>query len=373
MDGYDIAVTTAFGNETVTKSELKKLGFPDAKAFNGTFTLKGTALDVARLNMFLHTAERVFLQIGTFPCPDFDALYDGVKALPWENYLSEDSRIVVNGKTVKSKLLSLSDCQKIIKKAIIDRLKKTLRTSVFAENGAISKVEFALREDEATVYIDTSGAGLHKRGYRNLVGEAPLKETLACGLLLLSDFSADKPLVDPFCGSGTIITEGARMALGIAPGKGRSFHYADWKKFDKTVFNTVLEEAADNEKLRKLDFAGYDADPAAIKLSLRHAKQAGVSDYVHFQVRNVSEFSSAKKYGCIVTNPPYGERLLSAREVEKLYKIFGDVCKKIPDWSINVITSFPQFEKYFGRKCDKNRKFFNAGKECRYYSFVPKK
>lgn len=368
---YDIVVTSAFGAEGILKKELAKMSFFDAKAVDGSINLTGTAYDVARLNMFLHTAERVFIKVDSFPASTFDELFDGVFSVCWENFLTGNSRLIVNGKSVKSKLFSLSDCQKIVKKAVLNRMSKVLKISRFYENGAETEIVFSIRNDVCTLLINTSGKGLHKRGYRDYVGAAPLKETLACSLLLLSGFSAEKPFIDPFCGSGTLVIEGARMALGIAPGRDRDFAYRHWDSFDSTVYDLVVEEAKDGEKTKKLSFAGYDCDPEAIKLCFRHAERAGVREYVHFQTRDVKELSSSQKNGVIVTNPPYGERLLTTGQTNALYRLFGETVKNLEGWEIDVITSSPQFEKYFGRKSDANRKFFNANKECHYYMFRP--
>ncbi len=366
---YDIVVTSAFGVESVTKRELKKMGYPDPKSVDGSITVTGGDGDVARLNMFLHTADRVFIKVAEFPATTFDELFVGVEKQRWERYLTKSSRIVVNGKSVRSKLFSLSDCQKIIKKAILRSLSKSQKTSYFAENGAETEVVFSLRNDLCTLLINTSGKGLHKRGYRDLVGAAPMKETLACALLYLSDFSADRPFIDPFCGSGTIVTEGARMALDIAPGRDRKFAYCYWDTFDKKVYDLALEEAKSREKHHKLDLCGYDIDPEAIKLTLHHAEKAGVRDCIHVQVRDVKELSSPHRHGVIVTNPPYGERLMTVKEANDLYRVFGERCKDLSDWQINVITSAPQFEKYFGKRSTSNRKLFNANKECHYYIY----
>lgn len=370
MNGYKIAVTSAFGVESATKKELKSLGVADPKAVDGSFIFDGDALDVARLNVFLRTGDRVLIRLGEFPAETFDDLFDGVRALPLEDCLAPDSAVTVNGKSVKSKLFSLSDCQKIIKKAVVDRLCSKFKLRVFPENGAKTEILFSIRNDVASIFLNTSGKGLHKRGYRDLVGDAPIKETLACALLSLSPYSADLPFADPFCGSGTLVIEAAMSALGIAPGRNRDFDFVHWKNFDRTVHAAALEEALSLESPRKLPFAGYDADPAAVRLALRHAERAGVREYVHFQVRDVASFSSSRPRGCIVTNPPYGERLLTPRETDRLYKTFGEVCSRLPSWSINVITSAPSFEKAFGRKSDKNRKLFNANKECRFYQYL---
>jgi len=373
LNNYNILVSSASGVEGVTKKELYALGFYDPKAIYGNFHLCGTSLDVARLNMFLRTAERVYIEIGNFDCYTFDDLFDGVKALNWEDFLDLDGAFVVNGKTVKSDLFALSAIQSVVKKAILERLSQTKRVNVFEETGARFYIDFYIRDNICTMSLNTSGNGLHKRGYRDFVGEAPIRETLASALLMLSSFDADKPFIDPFCGSGTIPIEAARMALNIASGRDRDFDYANWKCFDNEVYNQVLEEAKDKETLdKKLRFSGFDIDSGAIKLCMHHAQRAGLEGKVHFQVQDVANLSSKYAQGTIVTNPPYGERLLDVKNVNILNKTLGDVYKNLDNWSIFVITSALQFEKYFGQKSDKNRKFFSANKERHFYSYFQK-
>ena len=369
MNECKIAVTSAFGVESVTKKELKKLGVPDPKAIDGSFLFSGDMALVAKLNVFLRTGDRVLLVLKEFPAVTFDELFDGIKSIPFSDILPTNAKIIVNGKSVKSKLFSLSDCQKIIKKAILTRLSQDKKTTYFPEDGATYEVLFSIKNDLVTVSLNTSGKGLHKRGYRDYVGEAPIKETLAAALVSLSDVNPDRPFVDPFCGSGTIVLEAATAALNIAPGKTRDFDFLHWDIFDKKLYDQTIEEARSFETLRKLPYAGYDINPAAIKLALRHAERAGIKDYVHFQVRDVKDLSNAKPFGCIVTNPPYGERLMNEKEVADLYKTFGEVTKKLDRWSINVITAAKNFEKSFGKKADKNRKFFNAQIECRFFQY----
>ncbi|MBR1747432.1 MAG: class I SAM-dependent RNA methyltransferase [Clostridia bacterium] len=366
---HKIAVTSAFGVESVTKKELKNLGVRDPKAIDGSFVFDGTMRDVSRLNVFLRTGDRVHLVLKEFPARSFDELFDGVKSVPFSDYLPTDARIIVNGKSVKSTLYSLSDCQKIIKKAILSRLSEDKRTTYFPESGPTYEVLFSIRNDLVTLSLNTSGKGLHKRGYRDLVGDAPIKETLAAALVALSPIDAERPFVDPFCGSGTLLIEAATAAMHIAPGISRDFDFLHWNFFDKKLYEETIEEAKSGEKKQKLPFAGYDVDPSAIKLALRHAERAGIREYVHLQARDVKDLSHAKSHGCIVTNPPYGERLLTEREALELYKTFGDVCKRLDQWSINVITSAKGFERAFGKKADRNRKLFNANKECRFYQY----
>ncbi len=371
---YKIAVSTAFGVESCTKKELKNLGVVDPKAVDGSFVFYGDSLLVARLNMFLRTAERVLIRLGEFQSSTFDELYEGVVNMPWEDFVTTDGRFLVNGKTKKSNLFALSSIQSIIKKAIIERLKKHTRVKTFDEEGSDYRIEFALDNNICTMSLDTSGAGLHKRGYRDRVGTAPIKETLACAMLMLSDFSGDRPFVDPFCGSGTLPIEGARMALNIASGMDRSFDYCAWDNFDKNVYNLALEEAQNNIiRDKTLRFSGFDIDKNAIRLCNYHAERAGVKNHIHFQVQPVTSLSSRFSQGVIVTNPPYGERLLTFSEANALYKSMGETFAKLDNWSIFVITSAPQFEKYYGRRAEKNRKFFNSQKECHYYSYFMRK
>lgn len=369
MSEHIITVTTASGIESVTAKELKNLGIENPKAIEGSFTFVGSDLTIARLNMFLRTGERVYIKVGEFFADTFDQLFEGTKNIPWENYLKADSKIIVNGKSKKSQLFALSSCQSIIKKAILNRLTDKYSVNFFPEDGSVFNIEFSINDDKVIILLNTSGAGLHKKGYRELVGEAPIKETLACAMLLLSDMNGDRPFIDPFCGSGTIILEAARIALNIASGKLRNFDYQYWDFFDKTAYDTAYLEAQDTESPKKLRFSGFDIDPKAISLAQRHASLANLSDKVHIQVQDVSVLSSRYKNGCIVTNPPYGERLLDLRKVNELYKTLGEVYKKLDNWSLFLITSAPQFEKFFGQKSHKNRKLYNAGMECRFYQY----
>ncbi len=370
MDTYRIVTVSAFGIESVTKKELKALGVVDPKAEEGSISFSGSSLDVARLNMFLRTADRVYIEVGRFTAATFDALFDGISEIPWENHLDADGAFVVTGKSKKSALFAVSSCQSIIKKAIINRLSKHTNFKVFPETGAVFNIEFSINADVVTVLLNTSGKGLHKRGYRDLVGEAPMRETLAGALLMLSDFNPENAFIDPFCGSGTIVIEAARMALDIASGIDREFDFQKWSKFDQSVYDIARQEALDNEKRdAPLRVSGFDIDPEAIKLATRHAVRAGVKDKIHLQVRDVAELKSRFAQGTIVTNPPYGERLMDIKTVNQLYKTLGEVYRALDNWSIFVITSAPEFERYFGLRSDKNRKLFNAGKECRFYSY----
>lgn len=366
---FDITVTCASGVEKVVKSELKRLGIEDVPALNGALTFKGDPLSVARCNLFLRSADRVYIKITEFPAESFDDLFDGVKSVRWEDFIPEDGFITVDGKCVKSKLFAVSACQSIVKKAIADRLTNVYKTKLY-EDGANYAVEFAIFKDVVTLYLNTSGAGLHKRGYRDMVGIAPIKETLASALLLLSDFYKDNPFADPFCGSGTIAIEAARIALNIAGGMGRRFAFNDWKNFDKKYFDLAFTEAKDKENRGiKLDFFASDIDNKAIKLAKRHAERAGVADKIKFSVCDVKNFKCDLSGGTIVTNPPYGERVYDKEQARACYDSFGKAYKALDNWSAFVITSAKDFEKRFGKKSDRDRKLYNSNRECKYYYY----
>lgn len=373
MQKFKITVTAASGVESAVKNELRSLGFPSAKALDGGISVEGTATDVARLNMFLSCADRVYITLCSFRATTFDELFDGVSSFPFGDIIPFNARIVVNGKCRNSRLFAVSSCQSVIKKAILTSLSKKYRKKLFPENGEFYRVEFVISSDEVTVMLNTSGEGLHKRGWRDLVGEAPIKETLACAMLSYSDFSPENPFCDPFCGSGTIVIEAARKALGIAPGKNRGFDYAKWDFFDGNAYKLAYEEALDKETPdRKLHFYGFDINPDAISLASRHAVRAGVRDKIHLQVQDVKDFRCSLKNGCIVTNPPYGERLLTPKEAAAVYRTLGEVWRNLDNWSLFAITCAPDFEKNLGKKCDKNRKLYNSGIECRLYQYFHK-
>ena len=373
-DKLNITLTCASGVEKALKSELKRLGYEDAPALNGTLTLNATAYDVARLNISLRTADRVYVKVAEFPADNFDVLYEGVKAVRWEDFLPKDAQIWVNGKCVKSKLFAVSACQGIVKKAISDRLCSVYKTNRLIENGALYQVEFWLFKDVVSVLINTSGAGLHKRGYRDMVGIAPIKETLASALVLSSDYYYKNPFLDPFCGSGTIPIETAMIALNVASGKLRDFAYQNFEYFPKNAYKLCLEEALDLEKptASPVIFAS-DIDKKAVELAKQHARRAGVEKAINFSVKNVKDFYTELKNGTIVTNPPYGERVYDKDEAEACYKHLRKVYDKLDSWSLFLITSYKGFERVFGIKSDRNRKLFNSNKECRYYYYYAKK
>ncbi len=373
-DKLDILITCASGVEKVTKSELKRLGYQDVPALNGTLSFSGTALDVARCNINLRTADRVYIKIKEFPVDTFDQLFDGVLAIRWEDFLPKDACVLVNGKCVKSKLFAISACQSLIKKAVANRLCEKYGVNRLSEDGALYEIYFSVFKDVVTIMLNTSGVGLHKRGYRDLVGIAPIKETLASALVLLSDYYHARPFADPFCGSGTIAIEATKIALNIAGGVGRRFAFNDWTNFDKSLYDQALTEARDKESRSvKPEIFASDIDPKAVKLARRHAERAGLDKYINFDVKDVKYFSSDLSGGTIVTNPPYGERVYDIREAEACYKSLGQAVKKLDGWSTFVITSAKSFEKYFGKKADRERKLYNSNKECKFFYYYGKK
>ncbi len=373
-DTFKITLTCASGVEKVVKSELKRLGYEDVPAINGALTFDGDMSAVARCNLFLRTADRVYINVAQFPALTFDQLFDGVSEIRWEDYFPENALITVNGKCVKSTLFAISACQSIIKKAIATRLSKVYKVNRLNETGANYHVEFSVFKDEVTLCINTSGAGLHKRGYRDLVGIAPIKETLASALVLLSDYYRYRPFADPFCGSGTIAIEAARIAMNVAGGMGRRFAFNEWDNFDPKYFDLAMEEALDKEQRGiKLDILASDIDPKAIKLAKRHAERAGVADKIRFSVSDVKNFSTELKGGTIVTNPPYGERVYDRDEAIECYKKLGKVVSSLDAWSAFVITSEKSFEKHFGKKADRERKLYNSNRECKLYYYYSNK
>lgn len=370
----DITLTVASGIESVLKKELFRMGVESAPAVNGAISFKGDLDLVAKCNINLRTADRVYIKLAQFPALSFDDLFQGVYQIPWQNYIDINGKILVNGKCVKSKLFSISDCQKITKKAIAVKLLDNYKQSRLSESGEVYSIEFSIFKDEATILLNTSGAGLHKRGYRDLVGIAPIKETMASALVLMSDFYYQKPFLDPFCGSGTIAIECAKIALNIAGGIGRTFDFNKWKGFNPKYFDKAYEEALDKEERnREIEIFASDIDKKAINLAEHHAERAGLKGKIKFTRSDVKNVSNPLRNGTIVTNPPYGERVYDKREAEECYKGLRTMYDKLDNWSLFLITSEKRFEKIFGRKCDRDRKLYNSNKECRFYYYYKDK
>lgn len=374
FDGkLEIEVASASGIEAVTKRELTRLGYEPSGANLGRIAFVGDYTDVLRANVFLRTANRVRIVLTRFKADTFDSLFDGVYAYDWQFVLPKSAKIIVLAKSQKSKLFALRSVQSIVKKAVISKLASIYPNAVFNEEGATYTLEASIIEDEVAITLDTSGDGLHKRGYRTYLGEAPIRETLASAMLELSVWRPERPLIDPFCGSGTIPIEACLIGLNIPPCMNRRFAC---ESFDgaPNVRGKVQKEAEDGiVRDRTLHIEGFDINPSAIKLAIKHAKNAGVLDKIHFQVRDMREVSSRFSYGVIATNPPYGERLMQEKELQQLYRDFGKMTSTLDEWCVYAITSYKGFEKYFGRKADKVRKLYNSELECNFYQYLASK
>ena len=373
MDTYELVVPCHFGLEAVTKREIYDLGYEITRVEDGRVTFAGDAEAICRANIFLRSAERVLLQVGRFKATTFDELFEGIKALPWEDYIPKDGKFwVKKASSIKSKLFSPSDIQSIAKKAMVERLKNVYRLNWFPEDGAPYPVRIFLLKDEVMVTLDTSGDSLHKRGYRLMTSKAPLTETLAAALIMLTPWKKDRILVDPFCGSGTFPIEAAMMAANMAPGMNRSFLSEDWKNIIKRKYwYEAMDEANDLlDDTVKVDIQGYDIDGDIVKAARANAQSAGVDHMIHFQQRPVNALSHPKKYGFIISNPPYGERIEEKKNLPALYTEIGERFAALDAWSMYLITSYEDAEKYIGRKADKNRKIYNGMLKTYFYQFM---
>ena len=373
MKTYELVVPCHFGLEAVTKREIYDLGYEIVRVEDGRITFEGDEEAICRANIFLRTAERVLLQVGRFHATTFDELFEGIKALPWENYIPKDGKFWVSkASSIKSKLFSPSDIQSIAKKAMVERLKQYYDVNWFEETGASYPVRIFLLKDEVMVTLDTSGDSLHKRGYRLLTSKAPLTETLAAALIMLTPWHKDRILVDPFCGSGTFPIEAAMIAANIAPGMNRSFTAENWTNLiPRQLWYDTVEEAQDMiDTDIETDIQGYDLDGDVVKAARENAKRAGVEQLIHFQQRPVAELHHPKKYGFIITNPPYGERLEDKADLPELYTQIGEVYNALDSWSLYMITSYEEAERYIGRKADKNRKIYNGMLKTYFYQFM---
>ena len=369
---YELIAPCHFGLEAVLKREIIDLGYEIVKVEDCRVTFRGDETAVCRANIFLRTAERIMLKVGSFKAQTFDELFEGVKAIEWENYIPVDGKFwVKKASSVKSRLFSLSDIQSITKKAMVDRLKSKYKISWFEESGDEYPVRVFILKDEVTVAFDTSGEHLHKRGYRILTSKAPITEDLAAALIKLTPWKADRILVDPFCGSGTFLIEAAMMAANIAPGMNRSFTAENWKDLvPKKAWYEAVDEANDLVNYDvKTDIQGYDIDADIVACARENARNAGVDHLIHFQQRDVGLLSHPKKYGFIITNPPYGERLEDRKDLPALYRKFGDAAQKLSDWSVYIISAYEQTEKAFGKKASKKRKIYNGMLKTEFYQF----
>ena len=373
MRKFELIAPCHFGLEAVCKKEILDLGYEIVRVEDGKVTFEGDAEAVCRANIFLRTAERILLKVGNFRAVTFEELFEKTKELPWEEFLPQDGKFwVTKATSVKSRLFSTSDIQSIMKKAMVMRMKECYGTEWFPETGASFPVRVTFLKDEATVCLDTTGESLHRRGYRRLTSKAPITETLAAALLMLTPWRRDRILVDPFCGSGTFPIEAAMMAANMAPGMHRTFTAMQWDKLiPAEEWDAVFEEARELVDTDvEVDIQGYDADPEIIKAARENAKLAGVDHLIHFQQRPVEALSHPKKYGFIVTNPPYGERLEDKAALPELYRTIGERYQALDSWSMYLITSYEDAEKYIGRKADRNRKIYNGMMKTYFYQFL---
>ena len=368
----ELVATATFGLEAVVRREIEALGYKVIKTEDGRVTYMGDERAIVRSNLWLRTADRVYVRMGEFRATEFEELFQQTKALEWESIIPLEGAFPVVGGSVKSVLHSVPACQKIIKKAVSMRLSEFYCREMMPETGAEYRIRFIAHKDQFLMLLDTSGAGLHKRGYRTLVGKAPISETLAAALIKLTPWHADRVLVDPFCGSGTFPIEAALIGANIAPGMNREFAASSWSKVaaDK-LWKEAYAEARDLVKTDvEMNIQGYDLDPEIVKCAMANAKAAGVEKHIHFQARDVAELRHPKHYGFIITNPPYGERLEEKAELPELYKTIGESFKRLEDWSMFLITSYEEAEKYIGKKADKNRKIYNGMIKSYFYSFM---
>lgn len=373
MKTFECIAPCHFGLEAVLKREIIELGYEITSVEDGRVTFIGDAEAVCRANVFLRTAERILIKVGQFHAETFDELFEGTKALPWEEYLPQNAKFwVAKAASVKSKLFSPSDIQSIMKKAMVERMRKVYRVNWFPEDGDAFPIRVFLHKDEVTVSLDTTGESLHKRGYRKLTAKAPIAENLAAALIMLTPWNKTRILVDPFCGSGTIPIEAAMMAANMAPGMNRSFLAESWTHIiPKKEWYACMDEAAELVDFSQMpDIQGYDIDDEMVRIARENAKLAGVEQYIHFQRRGIEALSHPKKYGFIITNPPYGERLEDKNTIVSIYRTLGERYRQLDSWSLYMITSYEDAQQMIGRKADKNRKIYNGMLKTYYYQFM---
>lgn len=370
MDNFKLVCPCLLGIEGLVADELRQMEAQNVEPQNGRVVFDGTDEMLARANLNSRYSERVLIQVGSFPARSFEELFQAVKALPWERWINKNDAFPVKGRSLNSKLTSIPDCQSIIKKAVVERLKQKYNVSWFEESGALVQIQFLIMKDQVSIMIDTSGAGLHKRGYRANSTEAPIKETLAAAMVHLSRVRRDANFIDPFCGSGTLLIEAALYALNIAPGLQRHFSAERWDTIDKGIWQKEKMRA---QELIRRDSSfmahGYDTDGAAVSLTQENARKAGVIANIRAEKRSIEDFKSDGEYGCVICNPPYGERLLDIRQAEELYRTMGRVFEQKHGWSYSVISPDETFEDCFGRKADRRRKLYNGMIKCQYYMF----
>lgn len=366
----NFTVPCLFGLEGPVADELRRLSFENVRPENGRVSFSGSFSDIAKANICLRFGERVLIELGSFDAPTFDALFEGVKQLPWETFIDKNGAFPVKGHSLNSKLASIPDCQRIIKKAVVQRLSNAYHMDWFPEEGSVYQIQFAIMKDKATLYLDTSGAGLHKRGYRPTSGVAPLRETLAAAMIHLSHYRGRNAFRDLFCGSGTIPIEAALIAKNQAPGLNRTFAAQQWTTISQDIWADAKEAARAREFSGEYDIVGSDIDPKMTALATENAKRAGVSDIVRFETRDAAHFTAPAPQGLIVTNPPYGERIMEKKEAAELYHMLGSIYADLPDWRLYLLSSHTEFERFFGRASNKKRKLYNGMILCHLFMFA---
>lgn len=369
MSQYTLVATSSFGIESVVAQELRDLGYHGLNIENGRVLFSGDDKDIARCNIWLRTADRVLIKIAEFKATDYDELFREAQKVIWEEMIPFNGKMHVVGKSVRSRLTSVRDCQAIVKKAIIQAMRRKYNIDQFPESGPVYKIEISLLNDIGTITVDTTGQGLHKRGYREDTGRTPLRENLAAALVLLSRWTSSRVLADPFCGSGTIPIEAALIGKNIAPGVNRSFASEAWQHMTKELWDNEREDARKKENSDSFRIFASDSDRLVLRKAQDNAVNARVGDLIAFQRQSIENFSSARRYGCLICNPPYGERVGDQKEVERLYRSLGDVLSRLNSWSFFILTSHKEFESYLGKKANKNRKLYNGNMKCYYYEY----
>lgn len=369
MDKLNYTIPCLFGLESLVGNQLKRLGAEDIRVENGRVQFSGTLEDMARANLWIRSGERVLIKVGEFPAKSFTELFDQVIELPWENFIPKDGEFPVKGHALHSQLHSVPDCQSIIKKAIVERLKRHYKVSWFEETGSKYQIQFSIMKDIATLYIDTSGAGLHKRGYRAVSGGAPLRETLAAAMVELTRYRGREMFCDPFCGSGTILIEAAMIAQNRAPGLYRHFAAEKWPLLDAKTWKDLRLEAKSKMFDRPFTLWGGDTDASVLSIARSNAMKAGVAQYIKFEKANACSFTPPAESGIALSNPPYGERLLDQQAAQELYKGYGKVMRALPNWQSYVITSEPEFERFYGKRATKRRKLYNGMIKCELFMY----
>lgn len=361
------------GIEGLVANELRRIDAQDVEAQNGRVTFFGDYDMLARANICSRYAERVLILLGSFKAESFNDLFEGVKALPWENWIDKKSAFPVKGSSLNSKLSSIPDCQSIIKKAIVERLKLKYKLNWFEETGPLHQVQFLIMKDNVSIMIDTSGEGLHKRGYRKNASSAPIKETLAAAMVNLAHVKTDSVVFDPFCGSGTILIESAMYAMNIAPGLNRNFAAERWSEIDNKIWDKGREYAENLiRKDAKFQAFGFDIDANVLETAKENSKKAGVASFIKFTKQDIRNFKPESERGIVICNPPYGERLLDINKAKELYKVMGSVFSNKPNWSYYIISPDEDFEKCYGEKADKRRKLYNGMIKCQFYMYFSK-